>query len=188
MATWATDRGASAQSAGWAESSGRTSPRCSTSTGRSSPPTPEQHQRCQRPQPSYQPPIRTPRFVPGPMDDQFTLGVGPTRDRPPGRVRQVRTFRGAPVAESSQGLKHVCGTIRPMAAGPAVSAPMLSAAPGVLLASELARLALGQEAPGSVTMTSILTGPHSRWTFLRQKTADCACSDELYRRHYRSKW
>lgn len=87
-----------------------------------------------------------------------------------------------------QVLEHVCGTIRPMAAGPAVSAPMLSAAPGVLLASELARLALGQEAPGSVTMTSILTGPHSRWTFLRQKTADCACSDELYRRHYRSKW
>jgi hypothetical protein len=85
-------------------------------------------------------------------------------------------------------IEHVCGTIRLAPSAPAVSAPMLSAAPGVLLAADLVRLSLTDLVPGSVTMTSILTGPHSRWTFTRRKTPGCACTDESYRAHFRRKW
>jgi len=67
-------------------------------------------------------------------------------------------------------LEHLYGTLRPTATGSAVSAPMLSSAPGVLLAAELVLLALGQPFQPSVTMTSILTGPHPRWTFTRKKS------------------
>jgi hypothetical protein len=74
--------------------------------------------------------------------------------------------------------------------GPAVSAPMLSAAAGVLLAVEIAKNGLPglSSAPGRVLRTSILTGPHGRWCSQRGKTAECHCTEAVYQQHYRSLW
>lgn len=83
---------------------------------------------------------------------------------------------------------HVCGALHPTATAPAVSAPMLSAAPGVLLAAEYVRLQLGHPTHPSVTMASILAGPHERWTYVRRKMPDCVCTENLYREHFRRKW
>ena len=73
---------------------------------------------------------------------------------------------------------------------PAVSAPMLSAAAGVLLAVEMARNSqLDVPGPaGRVVRTSILTGPHKHWYSQRGKTANCRCTDTVYQQHYRSHW
>jgi len=73
---------------------------------------------------------------------------------------------------------------------PAVSAPMLSAAAGVLLAAEMAKHGLpgAPGAPGRVVRTSILTGPHDAWYMQRGKTAGCHCTDAVYQQHYRSRW
>jgi hypothetical protein len=74
--------------------------------------------------------------------------------------------------------------------GPAVSAPMLSAAAGVLLAVEIAKHSQDDApgAPGRVVRTSILTGPHDRWYSQRYKTTDCQCTETVYRDHYKSRW
>ncbi len=73
---------------------------------------------------------------------------------------------------------------------PAVSAPMLSAAAGVLLAVEMAKNVLPESpgAPGRVVRTSILTGPHEHWSSQRAKTASCQCTEPVYQQHYRSRW
>lgn len=74
--------------------------------------------------------------------------------------------------------------------GPAVSAPMLSAAAGVLLAVEIAKH--GHDGtpgtPGHVIRTSILAGPHDRWYSQRHKTADCQCTEAVYQNYYKSRW
>jgi hypothetical protein len=74
--------------------------------------------------------------------------------------------------------------------GPAVSAPMLSAAAGILLAVEIAKNSHdgAPGAPGHVIRTSILTGPHDRWYSPRHKTADCQCTETVYQNHYKSRW
>ena len=85
-----------------------------------------------------------------------------------------------------------CGHLRPLPDEPAVSAPMLSAAPGVLLAAELVKRRMGAEAPLSprtnMVATSILTGPHERWARCIHKRTDCTCQDPAYRAFYRSRW
>lgn len=85
-----------------------------------------------------------------------------------------------------------CGHLRPLPHEPAVSAPMLSAAPGVLLAAEVVKQGIDADAPlSSVTNmvgTSILTGPHERWLTRRRKRAMCECQDPTYRSFYRSRW
>lgn len=88
----------------------------------------------------------------------------------------------------NQVLEHVCGTLRPRRDDPALSAPMLSAAPGVLLANDVVRLRTGAVTPPSMTMTSILTGPHPSWTFVRDKRRGCECTDNIYRMHFSKKW
>lgn len=92
----------------------------------------------------------------------------------------------------SQLVEHVCATIRVAPAAPAVSAPMLSAAPGILLAAELIKERL--HAPTSLradanTLTaSVLGAPHARWVSRRAKRPGCECTDDLYIEHYRRKW
>ena len=85
-----------------------------------------------------------------------------------------------------------CGHLRPLPDEPAVSAPMLSAAPGVLLAAEVVKHAMGADAPLSpatnMVATSILTGPHDRWLTARRKRSGCECQDPAYRSFYRSRW
>jgi len=87
-------------------------------------------------------------------------------------------------------LERVCGSVQVGDSGPALSAPMLSAAPGVLLASELAIRSMmpSRRTPGTVTMTSILSGPHARWSRVRLKVPDCSCNDGVYRDFYQRKW
>jgi len=87
-------------------------------------------------------------------------------------------------------LRRFCDELLLADDGPAVSAPMLSAAAGVLLAVEIAKQSLGgaPSAPGRVIRTSILTGPHDRWYNQRHKTADCQCTETVYRNHYKSRW
>jgi hypothetical protein len=86
----------------------------------------------------------------------------------------------------------VCGRLQLPSAGPAVSAPTLSAAPGVLLAVETVKLGRGADTPLSATenaiVGSVLRGPHGRWLMQRRKRPDCVCDDELYRSYYQRKW
>ncbi len=78
----------------------------------------------------------------------------------------------------------VCAQLRPLPAEPAVSAPMLSAAPGVLLAGDLAQHVMG----GDVHLTSaanmvgknVLNGPHPRWLTTILKRPGCECLDPRY--------
>lgn len=85
--------------------------------------------------------------------------------------------------------QHFCASLQ-LDEGPAVSIPMLSAAAGVLLAVELVKYSLPDvpHAPGQIIRTNILSGPHSRWRSDRSKTANCECSDPLYRDYYRNRW
>jgi hypothetical protein len=86
-------------------------------------------------------------------------------------------------------LEVVCARIQVPGAGPAVSAPMLSAAPGVLLATSIVKEALGAGArSGTDVRTSVLSGPHPRWIVRWEQLGSCECMDPLYRAHYRSKW
>jgi hypothetical protein len=87
-------------------------------------------------------------------------------------------------------LQQFCDKLQLPDGGPAVSAPMLSAAAGVLLAAQIARHVRPQSParPGQVARTSILTGPHSRWLQHREKTPGCHCADPLYRQHYQRRW
>lgn len=85
-----------------------------------------------------------------------------------------------------------CGQLKPRPDEPAVSAPMLSAAPGVLLAAEIVKDRMGGETPlspaSNAVATSILTGPHDRWLMRRRKRAECECRDPIYVDFYRSRW
>lgn len=87
-------------------------------------------------------------------------------------------------------LQRFCDDLQLADYGPAVSAPMLSAAAGVLLAVEMAKSSQPESpgAPGRVARTSILTGPHAHWANQRAKTASCQCTDAVYQQHYRSRW
>jgi hypothetical protein len=91
-----------------------------------------------------------------------------------------------------QLVEHVCATIRLDPAAPAVSAPMLAAAPGIILAVELIKERLGALTPlrtSANTLTaSTLGGPHERWVLERGKRPLCECTDEFYVGHYRRKW
>lgn len=90
-----------------------------------------------------------------------------------------------------QLVERLCGTLRPALTGPALSAPMLAAAPGVLLAAETVKevtATFGRTQPGTVTTTSILTGPHSRWRTSRSKRGGCECGDATYRDFYSERW
>lgn len=86
----------------------------------------------------------------------------------------------------------VCGRFRPLPGGPAVSAPMLSAAPGVLLAGELVKQQLGAHTPlhpgANMVGTDILRGPNARWCRQKAKREGCYCSDNTYRNFYRQRW
>lgn len=99
---------------------------------------------------------------------------------------------GLDAVPGRQLIEHVCATIRVTPAAPAVSAPMLAAAPGVLLAVELIKERLGAPTPlrlgGNSLTASILAGPHARWVATRGKLPGCECTDELYTTHYRRKW
>jgi hypothetical protein len=85
-----------------------------------------------------------------------------------------------------------CGHLKPRPDEPAVSAPMLSAAPGVLLAGEIVKDRMDAETPLSpptnALATSILTGPHDRWLMRRHKRGECECRDPIYVKFYRSRW
>lgn len=86
-------------------------------------------------------------------------------------------------------LEIACGHLRVAAPEPAVSAPMLSAAPGVLLAASIVKGSIGApDPPGLDLRTSVLSGPHARWSRTLAKRSDCECSDPLYVEHYRRKW
>lgn len=89
-------------------------------------------------------------------------------------------------------VEHVCATIRIAPAAPAVSAPMLAASPGVLLAAELIKERLGAPTPlravANTLTASTLAGPHVRWVSPRRKRPGCECTDEVYVAHYRQKW
>ena len=83
----------------------------------------------------------------------------------------------------------VCATVQAKPEDPAVSAPMLSAAPAVLLAADLARLHMEPAGfSASDTSTSIFTGPHRAWTRTRSKRTGCPCTNAFYTGHYRRKW
>jgi hypothetical protein len=88
-------------------------------------------------------------------------------------------------------LQHFCGHLTPEDQGPAVSAPMISAAAGVLLAAELVkhsaptRVALRH---GQAALANILLGPHARWAAAREKYPGCPCTDPVYRDSYLQKW
>lgn len=89
-------------------------------------------------------------------------------------------------------LQAVCGAIQIGPVGPALSAPTLAAAPGVLVAAELVKERLGAAGPlnarWNTLMTSVLSGPHERWVRDRGKRPGCECTDEAYISYYKAKW
>lgn len=86
-------------------------------------------------------------------------------------------------------LRVACDRVAVSPDEPAVSAPMLSAAPGVLLAAEVMKTALGApESGGTEVRTSILTGPHRSWKRQRAKLSSCECTDPAYVDYYDEKW
>lgn len=100
--------------------------------------------------------------------------------------RHLRGVSGRDVA------RVVCGDLLAVPDEPAVSAPMLSAAPGVLLAAEVVKRRMAADAPLSPAMnmvaTNILTGPHTRWALCLHKRAECECRDPVYRTFCSSRW
>jgi hypothetical protein len=87
-------------------------------------------------------------------------------------------------------LQRYCDRLRLDDDGPAVSAPMLSAAAGTLLAVEMVKLSQegAPSVPGQVVRTTILAGPHERWSSTRGKTPGCHCEEDVYRQHYHRRW
>lgn len=86
----------------------------------------------------------------------------------------------------------VCGEFSPAPDQPALSAPTLAAAPGVLLAVEFVKHVIG-DAPslgrgGNHLAASILAGPHRRWSSVMSKLPSCSCQDDVYRSFYARKW
>jgi hypothetical protein len=87
----------------------------------------------------------------------------------------------------------VCGQFSPLPNVPALSMPALSAAPGVVLASELVKARMAAPAPSldrqhNVLAAGILAGPHPRWISHRAKQPTCECTDDIYRRGYAKTW
>jgi hypothetical protein len=77
-----------------------------------------------------------------------------------------------------------------MSAKQAVSAPTLSAIPGIFLAAELIKEVAGDApelAGHNVLRGSVLRGPHKRWLLRLEKRQDCICTDETYRQHFANK-
>lgn len=69
----------------------------------------------------------------------------------------------------------------------AVSAPTLSAIPGVMLAGEIVKYAidLGTRLETSnIVQGGVLSGPHRRWPMRLEKREGCICTDDVYRSHY----
>lgn len=69
----------------------------------------------------------------------------------------------------------------------AVSAPALSATPGVMLAGEIVKYALGVGTTlgtSNIVQGGVLSGPHRRWPMRLEKREGCICTDDVYRRHY----
>lgn len=131
------------------------------------------------------------------------LGIPPETLRPllrstdplPGHVLAIARLTDHERAEIAllpgrRLLQRFCDELLLADNGPAVSAPMLSAAAGVLLAVEIAKQSHdgAPGASGRVVRTSILTGPHDRWYTQRHKTTDCQCTEAVYQNHYRSRW
>lgn len=91
-----------------------------------------------------------------------------------------------------QLVRRVCAAVRTTPTGPAVSAPMLSAAPGVLLAAQTVKQALHVDVPLSAAtnslMASILQGPHQHWVRTRAKQPDCECREPAYLKRFGQKW
>jgi hypothetical protein len=86
-------------------------------------------------------------------------------------------------------LEAACAHLTLSPAEPAVSAPMLSAAPGVLLAASIVKGSVGRPERGGLDVrTSILSGPHQRWARGLAKRTNCECSDPVYLDHHRQKW
>jgi len=108
------------------------------------------------------------------------------------RIEDESTRASLASVPGSQLVEHVCATIRVAPTAPAVSAPMLAAAPGVLLAVELIKERLGAPTPlrtvANTLTASTLAGPHERWVISRDKRPGCECTDELYVTHFRRKW
>jgi hypothetical protein len=98
-------------------------------------------------------------------------------------------LRGVPGREVA---RVACGHLRPLPDELAHSAPMLSAAPGILLAAEIVKRLMVAYAPLSamtnMVATSILNGPHQRWALQRHKSSDCTCQDPAYRAFYQRRW
>jgi hypothetical protein len=72
--------------------------------------------------------------------------------------------------------------------GDAVSAPTLSALPGILLAAEIVKHGVGQHVADpdgyNVIRASVLRGPHKRWRMWREKRPGCICTVDAYRGYY----
>jgi hypothetical protein len=125
-----------------------------------------------------EPYLRSAEPLPEVVLSQMTLTDG-ERDR-------LRGTRGRDLLEVA------CGQLRPLPDEPAVSAPMLSAAPGVLLAGEIVKTRMDEPRPLSADhnslTASILKGPHAGMLTKREKTGDCSCTDAVYTDFYRRKW
>ena len=89
-------------------------------------------------------------------------------------------------------VRRVCAEFRVTPTGPAVSAPMLSAAPGVLLAAEAVKRTLRADTPLSertnTLMASFLRGPHGQWLRGRVKQPNCDCTEPAYLARFQQKW
>jgi len=120
--------------------------------------------------------LRSPRPLPHPLLSRATLTQSERRD--------LADVRGCDI------LQRFCGSLK-LDDGPAVSAPMISAAAGVLLAAELAKHGIPSRTAllnGQVALANILIGPHPRWVTARAKHPECTCLDPLYRSHYSIRW
>jgi hypothetical protein len=99
---------------------------------------------------------------------------------------QLREVHGADLVPT------VCARLQPLPDEPAVSAPVLSAAPGVLLAGEVVKQAMGFDVPLSparnVVGANVLKGPHQGWLTTIQKRPGCECLDPSYRQYYTRRW
>jgi hypothetical protein len=89
-------------------------------------------------------------------------------------------------------IETVCAKLQPLPDEPAVSAPMLAAGPGVLLAAEMVKRTLHASVPLSwplnMAACNILKGPHERWLSSIEKREGCECLDPIYRQYFENKW
>lgn len=115
-----------------------------------------------------------------PLPDDVLHALSP-KDR-----EQLRGVPGADLVAT------VCARLQPFPDEPAVSAPMLSALPGVLLAGEVVKHSMGSNVPLSpalnVVGANVLKGPHQGWLTTLNKRPGCECLDPPYRQYYTRKW